>query len=654
MPLEMIATDAAHDSQWEPPHEDVPTRRLPMSARVEAASAPHRALVDEVTQLPGSVLVDLAEAFGTDGEPQRAARLIAGVMAIQTSIEGEPANAQGALSWFFGPGSSGSPSFAETLDGIQWTDDPDERLAALLPYVLDPFGLTTRRALLSGRACRRERSERKRLGTFYTPGDVARSLAGEVITARTASVLDPACGAGVFLRAAFTQLAVTAPAERAVESLYGVDIDAAAVDACALVLAHDWMMRQALRTDEFPVDRFTSIRSRLVRADALELFAEPFQSRLFQGPAPTNNLPILPAYFDAVLTNPPFARLGTASSRVTDGYASLRAARDPGGVNMMWPFWELVGRAVGCNGHVGIVLPLSAAYLNGDTAGATRGAVFSRGGWEMRFFDRTPDALFGDDVKQRIALALRRPGAPGLLRTTATRRWSADRRASALRGPNGDGVDLPSGPGRVLKIGSVLERDVVEHLRSLRGTLGDATSRARLVSPSELDGSQGAIAIAPTAYNWIGAFRDTTTAHRARQNAAGKLGELLFPSRLVADAAYGMVVSHVFLWWWRATGDLFHVPLTAVTEAPFPIHECRVDHLEALATAGRDCWLRACEAPIVAVNKGVTTVGYRPAADSEALDLVDLAVGEAFGLRADFLRFARDDAGRLRIAGRTG
>jgi hypothetical protein len=653
MALAIVATDPPDVSQWEPPHEDVPTRGLPMSARVETASAPHRALVEELSRLPRGVLADIAQVVGTGNDRERTARLTAGLVAIHSSIEGEPANARDALTWFVGAGSSGSRSFADKLDRIRWSETPDEHLVALLPHVLDPFGLTTRRALLAGQGCRHERSQRKRLGTFYTPGDVARSLAHEVITPRTRSVLDPACGSGVFLRAAFTQLAVTGSAERAVEGLYGIDVDAAAVDACALVLVHDWILRQMLRPDELPVDRFDSIRSRLVCVDALELFAEPCQSRLFQERAPTDP-PVLPAYFDAVLTNPPFARMGTASSRVTDGYGSLRAARDPAAVNMMWPFWELVGRAVGREGRVGIVLPLSAAYLTGDTPTAAREAVFSRGGWEMRFFDRTPDALFGDDVKQRIALALRRPSAPGLLRTTATRRWSADRRAVALKRGTGEGVDLPACPGRVLKIGSVLERDVVKHLHSLAGTLGDATIRARLVSPSELDGSRGSIAIAPTAYNWIGAFRDTAIARTARQNAAGRLGELKFASRLVADAAYGVVVSRVFLWWWRVTGDLFHVPLTAVTEAPLPIHHCRLDQLEALAAAGRECWLRAREAPKVAVNKGVTTAGYSPAADSDALEMVDLAVGDALGLTTDFLRFARDDADRLRLAGRTG
>lgn len=455
MALGSIAPAPARTSVWEPPHEDVPTRSRPMSARVDSAANPHRKLVEELIQLPDDAVRDLVEPLFESGSIERAARMVAGIVTIRAATEGRRPDIREALLWFLGARDEGSTRAIRLLETIGWTQDPDEHLVALLPYVLDPFGPTTRRALLAGRACRHERDARKRSGAFYTPGDVARALAGEVVTPATRRVLDPACGAGVFLRAAFTLLAAADASSCAVERLYGIDVDGAAIDACALVLTHDWLMRQPLSGDELPVHRFERIRSRLTHADALKLFAEPTGPQPFHEAAARDTCEIPPS-FDAILTNPPFAAIGVHSGRVTGGFASLRTARNPAGVNMTWPFWELASRTVTLGGRIGIVLPLSAAYADGDTPNAARGEVFTRGAWEMRFFDRAPDALFGDDVKQRVALAIRRPGAPGLIRTTAMRRWSAGRRATALASSAGTGIGMPVRSGRVLKIGSAL------------------------------------------------------------------------------------------------------------------------------------------------------------------------------------------------------
>jgi N-6 DNA Methylase len=623
-----------------------------MSARVESAASPHRKLIQSLLELPRHVLLGVAEPLETHGSIEQTVRLLAGIVTIHTAIDGRPASTSEALRWFFGDPTLRSGLSRSPFEKVGWTEQPDEQLVGLLPYVLDPFGLTTRRALMAGRACRHERASRKRFGAFYTPGDVARVLANEVITPRTRRVLDPACGAGVFLRAAFTQLSSTLPAKNAISCLHGVDIDAAAIDACALVLTHDWLMREPSSGDELPADRFQRVRSQLCHADALALFAQSSPSSVCNGGSERVACPPS-SQFDAILTNPPFAPVGACMDDVSNGFESLRAARNPAGLNMMWPFWELTSRAVTNRGRVGIVLPLSSAYLSGDAARAAREAVFKRGTWEMRFFDRAPDALFGDDVKQRVALAFRRPGAPGVVRTSGMRRWSANRRAAALRTDVQEGIDLPVQSDLILKIGSAVERDAVTHLQSFTGTLGDATTHMRLMSAIALDRSEQAIAIAPTAYNWIGAYRDNAIAVKARRAAAGKLVELVFADRVLADAAYATIVSRVFLWWWRITGDLFHISRSILLRAPFPLHLCAPEQLDRLAAAGRACWCAAQATPITSVNRGVVTVAYTPTADHEALDTADREVGVAFGLNPEFVRFVRDDAVRLRSAGRS-
>jgi len=646
-----LALEPVADRLWAPPQEDVPTRGKPMSARVEATAVPYRMLVHELAaRARGGALSSASRALGETSASPRAIRALSGIVAIRAALERRQTSVYDALIWFFGPRWQPDPEDAP-LSAIDWPQAPDDRLVAMLPYVLDPFGLTTRRALLLGRTSSRERASRKGQGTFYTPGDLARSLAAEALTPSTRSVLDPACGAGVFLRAAFTRLCATQLPRDAVAGLHGIDSDACAIDACALVLLHDWLARESLRPSELPAHRFASLRSHLVHGDALELYAEPFQAGLFRDRRHAER-PGMPLHVDAVLANPPFAPLGRCRGSVRDGYASLRRARNPGGVNMMWPFWELVSRTASRDGRAAIVLPLSAAYGSGEVADAGRLAAFARGSWELRFFDRAPDALFGDDVKQRVAVAIRGPGAGGAVRVTAIRRWSADRRSGALASRVGDGVELPIAAGPVAKIGSACERSALSHLRALGETLGDSAVGLRLAAASDLACDARAIAIAPTAYNWVGAYRDTATARTARRHAASKLVELTFDSRLLADAAYGVLASHVFLWWWRAIGDLFHMPLATLARSPFPLHRCSTERLSELARAARACWRHAQRAPIVAVNKSTRTVAYSSATDPAALAALDRAVGRAFGLQAAFVSLARDEASRLAAAGR--
>jgi hypothetical protein len=297
------------------------------------------------------------------------------------------------------------------------------------------------------------------------------------------------------------------------------------------------------------------------------------------------------------------------------------------------------------------VLPLSVAYLESDVAKAARSAIFSTSSWQMRFFDRTPDALFGDDVKQRIALGIKLPGAAGQIRTTSLRRWSSDKRTSALESKPNEGVTSRACGDRIVKIGSRAEREALDQLES-SGTLADVAEQVRLVSADQMGPNAKALGVAPTAYNWIGTYRDTATAAIARSDTSGKLTELVFPSSTLADAAYAILTSRVFLWWWRATGDQFHVSLKDIRRAPFSLAVTDASKLGEVAEAGLACWSVALESPVVAVNRGVRTVAYVPPSDSPALDLADRCVAALFQLDSEFVRLAQEDAVRLRVAGR--
>lgn len=104
-------------------------------------------------------------------------------------------------------------------------------LADLLPYILDPHGPGSRLSVMRDPKTKTARATRRAHGVFYTPADVAEHMVQAVLSEIDASsdlrILDPACGTGVFLRAAlYTLFAQGAdPIDVAQHCLFGMDID---------------------------------------------------------------------------------------------------------------------------------------------------------------------------------------------------------------------------------------------------------------------------------------------------------------------------------------------------------------------------------------------------------------------------------------------
>ncbi len=150
---------------------------------------------------------------------------------------------------------------------------------------------------------------RRRRGVFYTPRGLVDHLVertlGERGGARSARVLDPACGCGGFLVAAGRRLAADLARGEVAALLHGIDIDPLAVELCRLAL---WL--------EFgdhgdPGDGPDRLSAQVRCADAL--LDPPGEGS-----------------FDAVLTNPPFlSQLAASTARGKEHQRRLRERFGP-------------------------------------------------------------------------------------------------------------------------------------------------------------------------------------------------------------------------------------------------------------------------------------------------------------------------------------
>jgi hypothetical protein len=526
---------------------------------------------------------------------------------------------------------------------------------ALLPYVLDALRAGTRRELLRDVSVASDRRLRKHLGAFYTPADVAAQMTRWVAPEPRDTCLDPTCGTGVFLRAAVRQGGLDP------DSVFGCDVDPATADAAAFVvlataIASGWRFPS-------PWAGWHLARLNLATVDALQLTCgnrrapterggevAAVRRELLRGDVPAAAVrqapsfelgelfPFLAGGATIILSNPPYAKIGrSARSLDARSFESLARTRVTPGVRAEALFVEQLWRLTkpSC-GRGSLVLPLSIASSSRAEFMGLRRAIQEQGGkWTFSFFDRAPDGLFGDDVKTRNTIVVYRAGGPTSLKTTGLLRWTSRTRRRFLETIEPVPVQADIGDC-IPKLGSSAEAALYGAVRSLPGRLRDdlLASRSGVRSAHTLfdDQQRGArLAVASTAYNWIGVVREPGRLTADGHTSENALSQLVFATAELADAAYAVLSSRVVFWLWRVESDGFHVTARFLEGLPFRLSAVSAG-LPRLAEVGRQLWEDVLLRPAWSVNKGRRTVAYPPI-HSPVLEVVDDAVLAAFGLR---------------------
>jgi hypothetical protein len=642
-----------------------------MTTRVEAIAQHVRSAVRATAldlKTPGAYnavfaprVTGLGFSVTPDGVSDRAARALVAEWLVGYAVGAisDDASLADAEQWFYG--GAALEQFGCDLREQFEVPCSREEAFALLPYVLDALRPGTRRELLRDLGAGPDRRTRKHRGAFYTPADVAAQMTRWVGATRADTCLDPTCGTGVFLRAAVCQ------GDLDPTNIFGCDVDPAIVDATAFVvlaaaLASGWScpspwagwhlirlnlatidsLRLARGADEAPAERVREVMS--ARRDLLGGRVPPPAGEQEPSPMLGELFPLLARGADVILSNPPYAKIG-ASLRSIDlrGFRSVTWARPTAGLRAEALFVEQLWRLTeSSSGRGSLVLPLSVASSSrAEFVGLRRAIQEQPGRWAFSFYDRAPDGLFGDDVKTRNSIVVYRASGHDSLKTTGLQRWTSRTRRRFLE--TIEPVRIEADIAECIpKLGSPAEAALYAVVRGLYGRLGDdlLVRRTRTASsaPRLFDTQNRGcrVAVASTAYNWIGVVRDPLQLSVDGHTSENALSRLNFANAEVADAAYAVLSSRIVFWLWRVESDGFHVTSRFLENLPFRVG--RVDRsLPRLSELGRQLWNDVLGRPVRSVNKGRKTVAYPPNR-SPLLDLVDDAVLEAFGLREDAAR----------------
>ncbi|WP_088287385.1 hypothetical protein [Kineosporia sp. A_224] len=279
-------------------------------------------------------------------------------------------------------------------------------------------------------------AERRRRGAFGTPAALAAVLAAHALPAAfpasgpdaAPTVVDPACGSGALLRAAFARLVeVGVPPAPAAAALHGVDDDPVAVDLARTVLAVDAVEAGAACA---PAD----LAARVVLGDALLgatpllpaagpgglAWHEAFPAVLADPAAAADPLTGWRGGFTAVVANPPWERLKVTrkdwqhrppTALRADRAASARGLREAGRhpltgageINAYLPFLETCWRLLAPHGRAGVVVPAGVAADR--SASRLLGALLDAGALErLHLLDQAAPVF--EDVSSRVGVAV--------------------------------------------------------------------------------------------------------------------------------------------------------------------------------------------------------------------------------------------------------
>lgn len=598
-----------------------------------------------------------------------------------------------AEAWFLG-GAWGSGLTAlvpsQTLhevDGALRDVADRHALSDLLPYVLDPHGEGSRLSVMLRPETAKARTRKREEGVFYTPADVASFMARGVVRGLTESagpltMLDPACGSGVFLRAVLAELRRRDPAsdsfEVACACLYGTDVDPWALDAAALVLLADCMPAvrlqgiapiaawhclrlnfahvNALRLEpgrKVAVDQPTLISRKgcreNLRAGALPATPGP---AFAAGPLPLDALfPELGEGARIVLGNPPYANVGTGNDllSLSKRFETFQAAPRP--TSDLYPlFVEQMIRLAAPSAQGGaMVLPLSIACNTGrQFLGLRRLIARTAGQWRFAFFDREPHALFGEEVKTRNAIVLwtKQTENDAQLLTGPLRKWRGGSRARMLDSVEFTPIACDIRLG-IPKIHGPLQAQALSRLALEPTTLRHEVRHVGRASLQEaMQGDAATVYVAATAYNFMSVFLRPEASHvGGAELTENPLLALACPTREAALQVFAVLSSTLAFWWWHVHGDGFHVSKHVIESLPVGRTLRDGDASAELTRLGGALWEEISLRPVLSRNKGRTSLGFT-AAGAPQRRQIDALLLELLGVQASFAneleRFCRN------------
>lgn len=464
--------------------------------------------------------------------------------------------------------------------------------------------------------------KKKQSGVYYTPYDVARYMINECFDRLRAQEMvlldcrfvDYSCGSGVFLLKLLECMIERNPTMNCQafcsfveQNIYGVDVSPYAVECCQHILL------------QYVVDHFSkfeinflsllhSLRKNIIVADATNMDSYHVMH------------PDFPRHFECIIGNPPYVGVSTGGQQ--------RATS-----NLFIPFVYNLQKHSCEKSVCSLVLPLSFSYNNHPGFREMRFNIENdEAEWFIEHYDRSPDSLFGDDVKARTCIIFRINNDRHMIHSTGLMRWTSQSRARFLSTTKSyENITNFSIEEYIPKLSSRCESAAFQKIIAQRAPLLDLLKAQSSFDPN-------CIAIKGTAYNWICTYDHLPPAFNSDGTIYVSKDLKIFSCKSPADKYFSLAClnSKLAFWLWTVVGDGFHV-----TNRLLSVLRPGNDLIayNALVVLGQAFSEEIKKYPIISINSGKTITSYDHKQLMSIIDQIDIHLIEALNIDRTFLAY---------------
>jgi hypothetical protein len=515
-------------------------------------------------------------------------------------------------------------------------------LLKILPYLCEVFETGNESAEQKGS----KRVKKKSNGIYYTPSDVVdfivdrsiKNMSGDSKLSGELQWYDPAVGTGSFLISILKQFSSSTNcadsyelATYCKENLFGTDISPLALQSTVYLLATSCM----LKDNQGDLAQFAkTIGENLVLIDATTITDGSDLEKLFPR--------IKRGGVDFIVSNPPYSKrqlqqLNIFNEKISD--------LENGGDNLYPDFIKLLIDLPNKNsGGGGMVVPLSLTYSSNEKFRKLRKYIQGKNASiEFWNFDRTPDSLFGDDVKTRNTIIFYKNANKTQIKSTPLHRWNSRNRDQLFNSipiwQIDDNIQISQG---VPKIGDKIGVQILNNIISANAGILSEFIRTDSNSPE--------IITKTTAYNWIPV--QLCTGILIGDKNSGEAYWRIKASDATAPMIYAVLNSRITYWLWRVWSDGFHLTNQFVHSLPFGKKFFDKIDKHQFERLGIQLWEKVKSEVIISKNAGIISQSFCPLSGTLLLDEIDKMIADYFELPIETSRYLKDYISELIIAGR--
>lgn len=479
----------------------------------------------------------------------------------------------------------------------------------LLVYSFEVFEYTPSKYLNTPqrRGARLASSTKKRGGIYYTPSDVAKYMVEHCIDVSNSLIpytyLDCSCGTGVFLlqileyyrnNRHFTSVD---DCVRLIEtSIWGIDISYIAVESCRWILLLYMYLNFDITPNQLP-RVWSSISNSIFCGDSTQLYSVFKQH------------PWMPQSYSCIIGNPPYV-----------------SSKEYG--NLFVPF--VMNMIEYSDSRSALVLPLSIVYSsNAAIVNLRKKMLECHCEWDIINFDRSPDSLFGDQVKTRntILLCSKTKDNTPTLRVSGLIRWATQYRKMLFQ--NIKVVDVTGIVDQYSfpKISNETEKKAFESIM-----LSDNQLNEILSTSDRLDNNT--VFINGTSYNWICAY-DTLPPSIDENNNPYISPSMITLNTLSADDRYfviAMLCNRITYWLWTVTSDAFHVKASFVKNLCYSKKQFHQSQIKNIVALGKAYCEKIKKAPTISYNARKTIVNYDHFVAIDIISKIETIICESYSI----------------------